>query len=160
MIQTITPVVSALLSRGLTAATAESCTGGLLAAAFTDVPGVSGCFKGGVVSYANEIKENILGVPGDILRSVGAVSRECAAAMSSGVRSRFDVDFALSTTGIAGPGGGTPEKPVGLVYISVASAQGVKVDRCLFSGSRNEIREAAVRHALLMLGRELGLADM
>ncbi len=152
--ETIRDLVAALISRHETVSTAESCTGGLVAAALTDVPGVSECYPGGIVSYANEVKRRDLGVPAEILATRGAVSEECAAAMAAGVRSRFGTDWSVVTTGIAGPGGGTPEKPVGLVFIGVAGPDGVTVERCLFKGDRAAVRAAAVSHALgLLLAR-------
>ena len=106
--------------RGLTLATAESCTGGLVAARLTSVPGSSDVFLGGVVAYANEVKEAELDVPAEVLAEHGAVSAETAAAMARGARERLGADVAVAVTGIAGPGGGTPEKPVGLVYLHAA----------------------------------------
>ena len=111
----------ACIERGLTVAVAESCTGGLIAAAITEVPGSSGYFLGGVVSYSNQAKETFLDVPRTLLTEHGAVSREVAIAMATGARSRFGSDLAVSVTGVAGPDGGTLDKPVGLVYIGVAS---------------------------------------
>jgi PncC family amidohydrolase len=112
----------ACLERGLTVAVAESCTGGLIAAAITEIPGSSGYFLGGVVSYSNAAKEAFLDVPYALIEAHGAVSREVAVAMASGARSRFGADLAVSVTGVAGPDGGTLDKPVGLVYIGVANA--------------------------------------
>jgi PncC family amidohydrolase len=112
----------ACLERGLTVALAESCTGGLIAAAITEVPGSSGYFLGGVVSYSNDAKEAFLDVPHAVLEAHGAVSRETAVAMAAGARARFGADLAVSVTGVAGPDGGTLEKPVGLVYIGIADA--------------------------------------
>jgi PncC family amidohydrolase len=113
----------ACLERGLTVAVAESCTGGLIAAAITEVPGSSGYFLGGVVSYSNAAKEAFLDVPHALIEAHGAVSREVAVAMATGARARFGADLAVSVTGVAGPDGGTPDKPVGLVYIGVANAE-------------------------------------
>ena len=141
-------LVAELIRRGETVATAESCTGGLVAAALTDVPGVSECYPGGIVSYANEVKHRELGVPEEILATKGAVSAECAEAMALGVRARFGTDWSVVTTGIAGPGGGTPEKPVGLVFIGVAGPDGATVSRNLFPGDRAAVRAATVRRAL------------
>ena len=112
-----TAVLELCRERGLTLATAESCTGGLVAARLTSVPGSSDVFLGGVVSYANEVKTAALGVPEDVLAAHGAVSAETAAAMAEGARRRLDADVAVAVTGIAGPGGGSDEKPVGLVYV-------------------------------------------
>ncbi|AMV36971.1 competence/damage-inducible protein A [Planctomyces sp. SH-PL62] len=114
---------------GATLATAESCTGGLVAHLITAVPGVSPHYFGGVVSYANRAKTDFLDVPADLIQAHGAVSAEVAAAMARGARERFGVDLAISTTGVAGPGGGTAEKPVGLVYLGLASRDGVETRR-------------------------------
>lgn len=114
---------------GATLATAESCTGGLVAHLITAVPGVSPYYFGGVVSYANQAKTDFLDVPADLIQAHGAVSAEVAAAMARGARERFGVDLAISTTGVAGPGGGTAEKPVGLVYLGLASRDGVETRR-------------------------------
>lgn len=144
-------LVRELLDRGLQAATAESCTGGLVAAALTDVPGVSACYLGGVVSYANSVKEGVLGVPASVLETVGAVSSECAEAMARGVREKLGADLAVSTTGIAGPGGGTAAKPVGLVYFGVATATGARSVRHVFAGDRAAVRAQAAETALSLL---------
>ena len=144
-------LVEACKERGVTIATAESCTGGLIAARITSVPGASSVYLGSVVSYANAVKRELLGVPQALLESVGAVSAECADAMASGVRERMKADLAVSVTGIAGPDGGTPQKPVGLVFIGVATASGVRVERCLFSGDREAVRRQAADHALFLL---------
>ncbi len=137
-----------LARRGATVATAESCTGGLLGGRITAVPGSSAWYLGGVVAYANRIKESILGVPAHVLETEGAVSAATAAAMASGVRDRFGADYALSVTGIAGPGGGTPEKPVGLVYLGIASPEGLRTVRCRFGADRETNRRAAAARAL------------
>ena len=134
--------------RGLSLAVAESCTGGSLAAAITERPGVSSFFLGGVVSYANEVKESLLGVPDAVLAEHGAVSEPTARAMAEGVRTRLDADVGVSITGVAGPGGGSAEKPVGLVFIGVSGPRGTTVRREVWPGSRSEIREAAVQAAL------------
>jgi nicotinamide-nucleotide amidase len=123
---TMESVVGALLSeRGKTVAVAESCTGGLMAEKLTRVPGSSAYFLGGIVAYSNEAKMSLLGVPEELLAAHGAVSNPVAQAMAEGVRDRFGADFGVSTTGISGPGGGTEEKPVGLVSIGIAWAPGV-----------------------------------
>lgn len=138
-------LVRTYAGRGLTFGTAESCTGGLCAASVVDIPGASAVFYGGVVSYDNSVKMHLLGVPESLLESVGAVSKDCAEAMARGARERLGVDIAVSVTGIAGPGGGTPEKPVGLVYIGCATAAGVKVFAFRFGDlPRKEIRRASV----------------
>ena len=135
----------------LTCATAESCTGGGVGHAITAVPGSSAVFNGGIISYGNEIKQRLLGVPGQTLADFGAVSPECAAAMAIGARERLAADFAVSITGIAGPGGGSAEKPVGLVCFAVSSKSGVVTDRRFFPGDRAAVRSAAIGHALRLL---------
>lgn len=142
-----------LLARGETLATAESCTGGLLAGRITDVPGASGYFRGGVVAYSNEAKVTLLGVGRELLGLHGAVSAPCARAMAEGCRVRLGATFALATTGIAGPGGGTADKPVGLVYIALASPKETWVEEHRFSGSRGEVRRLTCDAALDLLLR-------
>jgi competence/damage-inducible protein CinA-like protein len=141
-------------SQGLTLATAESCTGGLVAARLTGVPGSSDVFLGGIVTYANEVKAAELGVPEELLERHGAVSAETAAAMAEGARERFGADVALAVTGVAGPGGGSAEKPVGLVYLH---AQGAETGRALelnLPGDRGAVRGRATVAGLHLL-REL-----
>ena len=121
-----------LAERGLTVAVAESCTGGLIAHRLTNVPGSSAYFLGGVVAYANEVKERVLGVRPETLRRYGAVSRETALEMARRVRRLLGADIALSATGIAGPAGGTPEKPVGLVYVALAAEDCERCERHLW----------------------------
>lgn len=151
-------IVAAMLqAEGKTLATAESCTGGYLAHQITSIPGSSSFYKGSVVSYANEIKENILQVSPDDLNEKGAVSREVVEAMASHVRQLFNTDYALATSGIAGPDGGTAEKPVGTVWIAVASAQGVSSECFRFGNAGGRLRviyRSSVR-AFDMLRREL-----
>ena len=142
-------------ARGLTLATAESCTGGLVAARLTSVPGSSDVFVGSVVAYANEVKEHELGVPPATLAKRGAVSRETAAAMAEGVRERLGADVAVSVTGVAGPGGGTPEKPVGLVYLHALSPDGERAQRFELPGDREAIRQRAAALALHLVRRLL-----
>jgi PncC family amidohydrolase len=137
--------------RGWTVATAESCTGGLVAERITSVAGSSSAFLGGVVTYANAAKRDLLGVPQELLERAGAVSAECAAAMAVGARLRLKADVAVSVTGIAGPDGGTPSKPVGLVFFGVATAKGAKTERCLFGGDRDAVRRQASDRALSLL---------
>ena len=140
------------LGRGLTVALAESCTGGLVADAITDVAGSSGYFVGGVVSYSNEAKEQLLGVPEAVLAAHGAVSAQVARAMAEGARARFGAAVAASVTGIAGPDGGSDAKPVGLTYVAVADESGVDVRRHLWSGDRaaNKVSSAAAVLELLL----------
>ena len=141
-------LAAALLARKQTLATAESCTGGLVGAALTGLPGSSAWYLGGVVAYANELKIRLLGVPAETLAAHGAVSLETARAMAQGARAATGADFAVSITGIAGPAGGTPEKPVGLVFIGVAAPHGTATFKHHFSGSRADIRQAATEAAL------------
>jgi PncC family amidohydrolase len=140
-----------LKQRQLWLATAESCTGGLLATHITNVPGSSEYFKGGVVAYSNEVKRQLLGVSSDIFSQHGAVSSETALAMASGARKLLQTDLALATTGIAGPSGGTPDKPVGRVYVALAAANTQECRSCLWDGDRWENREWSARVALELL---------
>ena len=144
-------LVSILSERRLKVTFAESCTGGLLSATLTSVSGASGVFDGSIVSYANEIKREKLGVDKAVLDSVGAVSEECARQMALGAKKAFSADCAASITGIAGPLGGTPEKPVGTVFIAAAFGDKVTVEHCLFTGDRASVREQSVAKALDML---------
>ena len=136
------------LGRGLTVALAESCTGGLIAATLTSVPGSSGYFLGGVVSYSNAAKEAFLDVPAATLAAHGAVSAQVAKAMAMGARARFAAALAVGITGIAGPDGGSAEKPVGLTYLGLADAASSEVRRFAFDGDRAANREAGTRAAL------------
>jgi len=137
-------------------ATAESCSGGLIAHRITNVAGSSDYFAGGVVTYANDAKIALLGVKTETLFSQGAVSDATARQMCEGVRARFGVDYGVACTGIAGPGGGSPEKPVGLVYIGVASPGGTRVEKCEFQGDRMSIKQQTADHALALLLESLG----
>jgi PncC family amidohydrolase len=139
------------LARGITIGMAESCTGGNIAHQITGISGSSGYFLGGVVSYANAVKHEVLGVPESILDNPGAVSEPCAQAMAEGARRLLSVDIAVATTGIAGPLGGTARKPVGLVYIGLATANDTTVEEHVFPGDRAEVIDAATRRALEML---------
>ena len=140
---------------GLTLAVAESCTGGLLGGRLSAVPGSSEYFLGGVIAYANQVKRDLLGVAPETLEAHGAVSAPCAAEMASGARRVVGSDLALALTGIAGPGGGTPSKPVGLVYAALAGPEGTEVRELHLRGSRARIREAALRSVLEWLCQEL-----
>jgi PncC family amidohydrolase len=144
------------LGRGLTLALAESCTGGLVADAVTDVSGSSGYFVGGVVSYSNDAKERLLDVPSDVLAAHGAVSAQTARAMAEGARARFGVDIAGAVTGIAGPDGGTDEKPVGLTYVAVADADDADVRRFAWSGDRIENKVSSAAAVLELLLERVG----
>ncbi len=141
--------------RNLTLSTAESCTGGLLGGVLTSKPGASEWYRGGVITYSNEAKINVLSVPPEILEAHGAVSRETALAMVIGVRSLFESDISFSVTGIAGPGGGTPDKPIGTVWMALAGKT-IRIEKQVFAGSRKEIRMAAVNHILKMLAECAG----
>jgi len=147
-------LVSAASARSLTIATAESCTGGMVAAAITDVAGASAVFLGGIVSYADEIKRSALAVSGRTLAEYGAVSPQVAAEMAQGARSANGADLAVATTGIAGPDGGSADKPVGLVWFAVASPNGtVTTERRFFGGNRESVRARATATALDLLRR-------
>jgi nicotinamide-nucleotide amidase len=148
-------VLTLLRARGLTFATAESCTGGLVAARVTSVPGSSASFLGSIVAYADEVKREDLGVPTDVLAEHGAVSAETAAAMAHGARERLRADVAVAVTGIAGPGGGTPEKPVGLVYLHAEGPDGGLGREFSFPGDRASIRARATVGALHLVRRLL-----
>jgi nicotinamide-nucleotide amidase len=140
-----------LLKRNLTISAAESCTGGLIMHRLTNVPGSSRYFLGGVVSYSNELKIRVLGVRDKTLKTVGAVSREVAREMASGVRKLMGSDIGVSTTGIAGPSGGSEEKPVGLVYTAISTKEKTIIEKNIFKGDRWMIKERASQKALDMV---------
>lgn len=144
-----------LIEKKMKLAIAESCTGGLISNKLTDVPGSSAYFLGGVVSYDNSLKEGYLGVPKETIEQYGAVSRNVAEAMAYGVLEHTGADVALAVTGIAGPGGGTDEKPVGTVYIAVSTPQGDWVNGFHFTGDRKQIRELSAINGLDLLRRYL-----
>jgi nicotinamide-nucleotide amidase len=144
-------VAEAFAARGLTVATAESCTGGLLAARLTEQPGSSAWVLGGVTAYANSAKEQVLGVAGETLERHGAVSPEVAAALADGARARFGADVGVGITGIAGPGGGTADKPVGTVHLCVAGPDGRDARSLRLPGSRTAVRERSVTMAMHLL---------
>ena len=148
--------VELLKKHNLTIATAESCTGGLLSKMMTDLAGVSEVFLGGVCAYQNEIKEKLLGVPHEILETVGAVSKECAASLAEGARKTLGADIGVGITGIAGPGGGTEEKPVGTVYVAVANETGTRVVKARGHRDRGTIRNMAALTALDQIRRLVG----
>ncbi|NMC33187.1 MAG: competence/damage-inducible protein A [Veillonellaceae bacterium] len=150
--QTLEQVVGAALTgKGFTIALAESCTGGGVSSRLTDMPGSSAYLKGSVVCYSNEIKIDVVGVPAATIAARGAVSTETAIAMAEGIRRRFGTTIGVGITGIAGPGGGTDEKPVGLVYIAVAGPNGTVVEEERFSGQRSGIRTRAANAALNLI---------
>jgi nicotinamide-nucleotide amidase len=137
-------------------ATAESCTGGMVAAALTDIAGSSDVVERGFVTYSNEAKTELIGVPADLIRRVGAVSAEVAQAMAEGALAHSHADMAVSITGIAGPGGGTPTKPVGLVWFGLAKRAGATmIEKRQFAGDRAQVRQQAVATALVLLDRAL-----
>jgi len=146
----------ACLASARTVATAESCTGGLVAASITAIPGSSGYFLGGLVTYADDAKTDLLGVPEPMLAAHGAVSAQVARAMASGARERFGATLAVSVTGVAGPDGGSPAKPVGLTYLGLAADDDVAVQRFLFDGDRAANRTAAATAALEWLLERAG----
>jgi PncC family amidohydrolase len=140
----------------ITVATAESCTGGNVAGRITRIAGSSAYMMGGIVSYSNDAKANLLGVSREVLENPGAVSEECATLMAEGARRALDATFALSTTGIAGPSGGTARKPVGLVYIGVSGPDGTTVEEHHFAGDRAHVIASATARALEMLVAAVG----
>jgi nicotinamide-nucleotide amidase len=150
-------VGEALRARAETVAVAESCTGGLLGARLTARPGSSDYMRGGVIAYANEAKEGLLGVPGELLERHGAVSEQVAAAMAEGARHVTGATWGLGVTGVAGPSGGSPEKPVGLVYVGCAGPGGVHVAGNRFPGDRENVRDWSVVRALHLLREQLGV---
>ena len=143
-------VLDLVAGRGQTLATAESLTGGLLAARLTDVPGASRCFVGGVVAYASRVKESVLGVPHDLVERHGVISEECASVMAIGVRERLGATWGLATTGVAGPDR-QEGQPVGTVWVAVAGPDGVRARLLHLGGTRPEIREATCRATLSVI---------
>jgi nicotinamide-nucleotide amidase len=144
-------VAGALIDQGLSVSVAESCTGGMLAGRLTDLAGSSAYFPGGVVAYSNEAKSSMVDVPASVIDAVGAVSAEVALALADGARARFGSSFGVGITGIAGPDGGTEEKPVGTVWFAVSSADRTKVRHVLMPGSRGAIRERSTTVAMHLL---------
>lgn len=144
-------------TRGVTIGVVESCTGGLLGAAITAMPGSSAVFMGGFMTYSNDLKERLVGVSHDTLRRYGAVSEDTAREMAAGARERLGVDLAISITGVAGPGGGSAEKPVGTVCFGLATSDGVSSETQLFADmTRNRVRDYAVMHAMKCLSEAVG----
>jgi nicotinamide-nucleotide amidase len=144
-------IVGVLTRRKQTLALAESCTGGFIANQITNIPGASKMFKGGIVAYSNETKEIFLGVRARTLKQHGAVSKEVAAEMAAGARKQFGADYAISVTGIAGPTGGTKEKPTGTVFMAVAGSFGTIVERKLNQLDREKFKKVTARQALELL---------
>lgn len=152
-------LAAVLAARDLTLATAESCTGGWIAKLLTDIAGSSAWFASGLVTYSNTAKQSLLGVREDTLREAGAVSRACALEMVLGARDRFDVDLAVSVTGIAGPAGGSPDKPVGTVWIAwLVRDREPEASRFQFDGNRDAVRRHSVAAALDGLGSRVASA--
>ena len=150
-IATAEALITLCNQKNITLGTAESCTGGLIGGTLTAVSGSSSVVLGGIISYANSVKSGVLGVPEETLATVGAVSPETAKAMAEGARRVLASDLAVAVTGIAGPGGGSADKPVGLVYVAVASKDGTEITKNIFDGDRNSVREKTVAKALAML---------
>jgi nicotinamide-nucleotide amidase len=151
----VTRTIGLLKEKGLTMVTAESCTGGMIANSIVERSGVSSIFAGSAVTYSNALKEKMLGVPGELLETYGAVSEECACAMAKGAALHLGADAAVATTGIAGPDGGTPEKPVGLVYIAACVKGEVLCRELKLRGGRTMIRQRAAAQALILLNTML-----
>ena len=151
----VTRTIGLLQEKGLTLVTAESCTGGMIANSIVERSGVSSVFSGSAVTYSNALKEKMLGVPAEVLREHGAVSAECACAMAKGAAERLGAEAAVATTGIAGPDGGTPEKPVGLVYIAACVKGEILCRELKLRGGRTMIRQRAAAQALILLNTML-----
>lgn len=144
-------IVELLIKHNLTITTAESCTGGLIAAALVNVPGVSGQLEEGYITYSNGAKEKLLGVSHETLEKYGAVSSQTAEEMAKGAKKAANADISIISTGIAGPDGGTKEKPVGLVYLACCLGDDTEVERHIFSGDRQEVRQSSVFAALALV---------
>ena len=151
LVELATQLQALFLERGLTLATAESCTGGLVAHTVTEVAGSSGYLRGGIVAYADEAKERLLDVPHDVLDAHGAVSAQVARAMADGAAARFTTDVSVAVTGVAGPGGGSPAKPVGLTYVAMTAPSTNEVRRFLWTGDRAANKRASAGAALRLL---------
>lgn len=147
---------ASLKAAGMTLATAESCTGGLIGHVLTEIPGASDYYLGGLVSYSDALKRNELGVPTEMLEKHGAVSAQTAVAMADGARKRYDADVAVAVTGIAGPSGGSSAKPVGLTYVAVADKDGHEVRRHQWGADRHANKVASAGAALTLLVERLG----
>ncbi|MCD4700500.1 MAG: CinA family protein [Candidatus Aegiribacteria sp.] len=139
---------SIMRKAGVTLSAAESCTGGMVGMLLTSVPGSSGWFVGGVTAYSNRVKTGVLNIPASLIEEEGAVSRETAVAMADGVRKLTGSDFSISVTGIAGPDGGSSEKPVGTAWMAVCSSQSVSVEMKRFTGDRNVVRKKVADYLL------------
>jgi PncC family amidohydrolase len=156
MSKLLNDIARSLIKKKLSLSICESCTGGMLGTFITSEPGSSKYFCGGVIAYSDEVKQRVVGVRQATLSKYGAVSAEVVREMAQGVLKRFKADISISITGIAGPTGGTKKKPVGLVYLCVATRQHVAVENCMFKGSRNQIRREACKKVLRLLKRLLG----
>ena len=154
--QLVEQLAAALLREGIHVCTAESCTGGLIAKTFTDLAGSSDWFERGFVTYSNEAKSEMLGVPAALITDYGAVSEPVAVAMASGALQHSRAGLAIAVTGIAGPAGGSDDKPVGTVWIAVATADEQRAARYLFDGDRRAVRAATARQAIVDACRLLG----
>ena len=150
-------IISKLIEKNITIATAESCTGGSLGKIITSVPGASSIYGYGFITYANEAKERLLGVLPETLEKYGAVSQQTATQMAQGAKKVSGSDIAVSVTGIAGPGGGTEEKPVGLVYIAIAHNNGIEFKKLNLKGTRDEIREQTCDEVFNLIKESLNL---
>jgi len=148
------------IDSGMTLVLAESCTGGMIAARITALAGCSAWFRGGIVAYHNDLKHRLLGISLDMLEQHGAVSEQVACAMAAGARTTGGSDLALSVTGIAGPGGGTPDKPVGTVYIALADGYGCMTNHYRFDGNREAIRRQTVEQAFFLLKKRLMVSEI
>ena len=153
--KSITNLIDKLRARKQSVGFGESCTGGLLSATLSAIPGVSDIFMGSIVSYANQVKMDLLGVSASALKTEGAVSKEVARQMAQGVRKQLKCDWSIAITGVAGPTGGTKEKPVGTVWFAVSGPKFEATEKKMFSGSRTEIQQRAVEFAIEMLLREM-----
>lgn len=156
LIDLASQVGEALTENHLTIATAESCTGGLMGHLLTSISGSSGYYLGGVIAYSNEVKEAFLGVRHETLLAYGAVSEQTAKEMAAGARERIGSDIGISTTGIAGPTGGTPEKPVGLVYIGFSTKDETLAFECHFKGGRMDVKESTAQALLTKVLEKIG----
>jgi nicotinamide-nucleotide amidase len=149
-------VVEKLTQEGKTIATAESCTGGMIGSILTEVSGVSDIYMGGAVTYSNQAKMDMIGVKKETLDKFGAVSKETAIEMAGGIRKVLNTSFGISSTGIAGPTGGTPEKPVGLVYIAICGENALEYKELRLSGSRQDVRRATCMEVLKLIYKYVG----
>ncbi len=151
----INKLIEKLNENHLTISTAESCTGGMIGACITSVPGASNVYNEGYITYSNDAKERLLGVSHMTLETYGAVSGETAREMAEGARKKSNADIAVAVTGIAGPGGGTDQKPVGLVYIGVSTEKSVIAHKFIFQGDRDDVRKSTVENAIRLAYEQL-----